>query len=208
MRRAGQLALMQRLAASPSSRTTLLLADRAKRRHAEGLAVRALGGDADHFGNHVAGAFHHHFVADLQAEAFDLVLIVERGARDGDAADLDGLEVGHRREGSGAAHLDLNALHGGDGLARGVLVGDGPAGCLGGEAEPALLIHGIDLDDDAIDFVRQFSRLAFPVGAEGHHFVDGVAELDLRLTLKPIWRSSSSDSQWLSKAGRPSVSRK
>ena len=63
----------------------------------------------------------------------------------------------------------------GGGLARGILVGDGPTRRLGGESEAALLLHGIDLDDHAIDFVRQVFALGFPVGAEGEHVVDGVA---------------------------------
>ena len=162
----------------------LAAADGAMGGHAERLPVRALGGDADHFGNDVAGAFDHHLVADLQAEALDLILVVERGAGDGDAADLHGFEVGDRGQGSGAAHLDLNGFHRGGGLSRGVLVGDGPAGSFGGEAELALLLHGIHLDDDAIDFVRQLFALGFPGIAELDDFVDGAADFAVRVDLE------------------------
>ena len=161
-RRAGQLALMQRLAASPSSRTILPPQTGQCVGMRKGFAVRALGGHAHDLGDDVAGAFDHHLVADLQAEALDLVLVVQRGAGDGDAADLDGLEVGDRGERAGAAHLHLDVFDRGGGLARGVLVGDGPARRFGGEAELALLVDGIDLDDDAVDFVGQVLALGLP----------------------------------------------
>src|ERR1017187_7512669 len=127
LRRAGQLALMQRLAGSPGLRTTMPPQTGTLGREAESFAVRTPGGDADDFGDDVAGAFDHDLVADLEAEALDLILVVERGAGDDDAADFDGLEACHGGEGSGTAHLDLNGFDRSGGLSRGVLVGNGPA---------------------------------------------------------------------------------
>ena len=112
--RAGQLVLMQRLAASPSSRTTVAAAHRALLRHAERLAVGALRLHAHHFGDHVAAALDHHRVADLQAQPLDFVFVVQRGARNRDAAHLHRLQMRHRRERAGAAHLHLDVLDHGD----------------------------------------------------------------------------------------------
>ena len=51
----------------------------------------------------------------------------------------------------------------GDGLARGVLVGDGPAGRLGREAELALLGDGVHLHHHAVDLVGQAVAPALPL---------------------------------------------
>ena len=68
----------------------------------------------------------------------------------------------HRRERAGASHLHLDALDRRGGLPRRVLVGDRPARRLGGIAELALLVDGIDLDDDAVDLVRQLVAARSP----------------------------------------------
>src|ERR1019366_5596741 len=70
------------------------------------------------------------------------------------------------------------------GLPRGVLVGDGPAGSFGGEAELTLLFHGIDLDHYAVDVVRQSFALAFPGITEIEDFVDGAADSAVRVDLE------------------------
>ena len=50
------------------------------------------------FGDDVPAAFDRDEVADLYAEAFDLIGVVECGARDGCAADEDGSECGDGRD--------------------------------------------------------------------------------------------------------------
>jgi hypothetical protein len=62
---------------------------------AERLSVRALGGNANDFGDDVAGAFHYYLIADLETQALNLVLVMQRGAGDGDAPDFHGLETRH-----------------------------------------------------------------------------------------------------------------
>ena len=208
-RRAGQLALMQRLAALALLAHHLAAAHGTVRRQAEGLAVRALGRDADDFGNDVAGALHHHLVANLQAEALDLILVVERGAGNRNAAHFHRSQMGHRCQRSGAAHLHLDGFHRGGSLARRILISDGPARRFGGEAELALLLHRIHLHDDAVDFVRQAFALAPPRYSQSSMTSSMVRQILLcGLTLKPRCRSSSSEPQWVSNAGLPSISRK
>ena len=51
---------------------------------------------ADDLRDHVAGPLHHHPVAGADVLAGDLVLVVEGRAGDGDAADVDRLQLGHR----------------------------------------------------------------------------------------------------------------
>ena len=146
-------------------------ADRAMFGHAERPALAALAHDAHHFRNHVAAAFHQHTIADLDSQPLDFVFVVQRGARDGDAADVDGLQVRHRRQRAGAAHLHFDIFDHGLGLLRGEFEGDGPARRFGGPAESSLLRDGIHLDHDAIDFVRQRLALRLPMPVEFQHVV-------------------------------------
>src|SRR4029079_1476972 len=77
--------------------------------------------DTDHLRDHVAGALDHHGVADTKigaiayriavvADALDVILVVQRRIRDDDAADGDRLEPRHRRQRTGAADLDIDAV--------------------------------------------------------------------------------------------------
>ena len=54
--------------------------------------------DADYFRNHVPAALNLYPIADLHAEALDLVHVVKRRARYGRAADRDRLQRSDRRE--------------------------------------------------------------------------------------------------------------
>ena len=136
----------------------------------EGVAARAVGGEddllgaarvlcvfdhGDDFGDDVAAALDLHEVADADAEAGDLVGVVQRGAGDGGAADEDRRERGDRRHLAGAADLEEHAFELRNAGARGEFVGDGPARRFAGEAEAALLRGGVHLDDDAVDLVAE-----------------------------------------------------
>src|SRR6185369_17128089 len=73
--------------------------------------------------------------------------------RDRDAADMDGIELRPRVEGTGPADPDVDLLerrHRGRGRP---LVRTRPAGPLVQRAEPSLLIEVVDLDHDAVDLV-------------------------------------------------------
>ena len=69
----------------------------------------ALGEDrADDLGDHVAGAADDHGVALADVLAAHLVLVVQRGVRDGDAADEHRLEHRERRHLAGAARVNVD----------------------------------------------------------------------------------------------------
>ena len=65
---------------------------------------------ADHLGDDVAGALHQNPIAALHAQPLDLVFVVERRARNRDAADVHRLQPGPRRHRAGAADVYLDAL--------------------------------------------------------------------------------------------------
>ena len=150
-------------------------ANRALLRHLEWAPWVTLPDDAHHFRNHVATAFHQHFVADFDAQPGDFVLIVQRGSRHGDAADRHGPEVRYRRQCARPAHLHADVLDDGGRLPCGVLVGDGPTRGFGRPPKLLLRSDGIHLHYDAIDFIRQALAPAFPLPAECKHFVHAVA---------------------------------
>ena len=106
---------------------------------------------ADDLRNHIAGALHHHGVAGADVLARNLVLVVERRAGNGDAADVHRLKLCDRSQRPGAPDRDRDAVEHGLGLLGRELVGDGPAWRAAGGAETLLPIETVDLEDDAVD---------------------------------------------------------
>ena len=96
-------------------------------RHAELLALCALLFDAHDLWNHVARALNHHFVADLETEPLNLVLVMQRGARHRHAAHLDRPQVRHRRQRARAANLHFDRFHRRHRLPRRILIRNRPA---------------------------------------------------------------------------------
>ena len=89
--REGHARFGQRCIASPSGLTTAV-PQSGHARHPERLrAATVLAGRPDDLRDHVAGALHDHVVALADLLAVDVLLVVQRRARDGDAADLDRL---------------------------------------------------------------------------------------------------------------------
>ena len=93
------------------------------------------------------------------ADAFDVVLIVQRGVGHDDAADRHRFEPRHRRQRSGAAHLDVDAVQHGHRLLGRKFVRRRPARAARAEAEPLLQVEPVDLVDDAVDIVGQLRAL-------------------------------------------------
>uniref|UniRef100_A0A0N4ZWK6 Amidase domain-containing protein n=1 Tax=Parastrongyloides trichosuri TaxID=131310 RepID=A0A0N4ZWK6_PARTI len=110
---------------------------------------------ADDLGDDVAGALQDDGVADADVLAGDLVLVVQGGVADHDAADGDGMQAGDGGQGAGAADLDVDAFQNGRGLLRRELVGDGPSRASGDEAEALLPVQTVDLVDHAVDVVAE-----------------------------------------------------
>src|SRR5262252_4989152 len=117
----------------------------------------------DNLGDHIPAAFDLNPVADFYAQALDLVHVVKRGARDSSAANGHRLEPSDGCEFSCSPDLRDDVFDLGDRASRGVLVGDRPARSFASKSEFALERGAVDLNDNAVYFVRQ--RVAFPFPA-------------------------------------------
>ena len=122
-----------------------------------------------HFGDHVSPALDHDPVTDLHAQSLDLILVMQGGAGDGGAADENRCERGYRRELSGAAHLHQDVLNPGNAGARRVFIGNRPARRFAGEAQLVLNGSVVNLDDNAVNLVRQGIALLLPLADEAQH---------------------------------------
>ena len=105
-------------------------------------------------------------VALAHVFAADLVDVVQRGARDGGAGDRHRVELGDRREHTGAAHLDANLAQDGLLFLGRELKGNGPARRAGGKAQVELLLKAVDLYDHTVDVVIQVTAVLERLGAE------------------------------------------
>ena len=72
----------------------------------------------NHLRDHVARALDDHDVALADVLPVDVLLVVERRLRDGDAADLDGLQLSPRVERAGSADADMDLVQLGVGRHR------------------------------------------------------------------------------------------
>ena len=130
--------------------------------HAEGFARLPFLDDFKDVRDDFAGALDKHGVVDVQAEAVDLVHVVERGAGDGDSADLHWLQNGDGGERASATDLDDDVVDDRGFLACRIFVGNGPAWGFRSEAEFVLERGGIHFNDDAIDVGREVFRAWSP----------------------------------------------
>src|SRR5262249_21267441 len=107
----------------------------------------------DNLRNDVAGALDDHRVSDAHVFPRDFVLIMQRGVLHPAAANGHRLELGDRRQRSGAADLDLDVPQDRGRLLGGEFVGDGVARRARDEAQALLQIEPVELIDDAVDVV-------------------------------------------------------
>ena len=126
-----------------------------------------------------------HIIPNADAEAGDLVCVVQRGTGDGGAADEDWRERGYRRYLACTPDLEENVFELGDSGAGGKLVGNGPAGRFAGEAEAALLRGGVYLDDNAVDLITKRVAQSFRLRYEGEHFINGIDGSCVRVDAEP-----------------------
>ena len=161
--RAGQLVLMQRLAASPSARTTSLphtghlCGILNARRCSPSFTTRTTFGitSPERSTSTVSPIFKpsRSISSSLCSVARETVTPL----------DVHRPQVRDGRQRAGAAHLDADILHHGLFLPRRELVGDGPARSFRGPAQPRLLLDRIDFRDHAVDLVRQRIALLLPI---------------------------------------------
>src|ERR1700757_627483 len=139
-------------------------ANRAFVRHLELLFFCSMLDDLEHVRNYFASALDENRIAGVDIEAFDFVHVMEGGLRNGEAADLHGLENRERGEHAGAADADCDLSEERSLLMRCVFICDGPARRFRSEAELVLQADFVNFDHDAIDFIFQFFALRFPCG--------------------------------------------
>ena len=144
-----------------------LAADRAGRGHGPLplAAVARVQHRAQHLRDHLAGALDHHPVADADVQVADVVLVVQGGALDSDAAHLHRRQ--HRVGGdrAGAPHIDDDVEERGDCLLARVFVGQRPARVFAGKAQQLLQSQAVHLDHAAVHLVGQVVAAA----AKGVH---------------------------------------
>ena len=87
-----------------------------------------------------------------------------------------GLQVRHRRQSAGAAHLHLDVDDLGLAWRAAIFEGDGPARRFGGESELPLLRDAVHLEHHAVDLIRQRLAPGFPLAAERQHLLDVAAQ--------------------------------
>jgi len=149
----------------------------------------------DHLRNDVAGALDDDGVADpdiaalaqllaVAADTPDVILVVQRDVLHDDAADANRLQLADRREGAGAADLDLDIPEHGHGALGRKLVRDRPARRARHEAEPFLPVEAVDLVDDAVDVVVEPGPLLLDLAMKGDQLLGGMTELGQRVGLE------------------------
>src|SRR5206468_1437265 len=123
-------------------------------------------------------------LADLLA--VDVLFVVQRRARDRDAADLDRREDRPWVERTGAADADHDLLEPRHRGHRRPLERARPARTLVQRAEPALLVEVVDLDDDAVDLVVELRAPPLPRSARVGDRFDRLEPLGKRVDREAV----------------------
>ncbi|MNO79336.1 hypothetical protein D3C76_705020 [compost metagenome] len=147
--------------------------------HRPGVFRTTLHDHLHHLRNHVTGTADDHRVADHQAQARDFVHVVQRGVGHRDARDLDRFQTRHRRHRPGAADLEFHIEQLGEFFHRREFVGDGPTRLTGAKAQFALGGNAVDLEYDAVDFIRQRTATLTDVAVVIQALGDAVRQFQL-----------------------------
>ncbi len=157
--------------------------------------------------DHVAGPLDHDVVADADVARRDVVGVVERRARDRDAADLDRLQDRERLDDARPPHVVLDVEQTRRRLARRELEGDGPARLGRAEAQHVLVVEPVDLDDDPVDLVVEAVAVGGPPVQNATKSSTSVNVRRWPSVTKPTASSRSSTADW--RSGRsPSTGRR
>ena len=106
---------------------------------------------AQHLRNNLSGLIDKHPVADADILLGDIVLVVQGGIGHGSTRQTHRLQLRLWRQHTGTAHLHHDIPQHRLLRLRRVLVGDGPAGTLGGAAQHIPRRQLVQLDDRAVD---------------------------------------------------------
>src|SRR6185437_817850 len=137
--------------------------------------------NADNLWDDVAGALDDDRVAFANVLALDLILVMQGGAADDDAADRDRLELGNRRQRAAPADLDADLLEQRLRLLRREFMRDRPARRPRDEAQTLFEVEIVHLIDDAVDVVGQRGAFLADAAMKRQELVDAEAELRQRI---------------------------
>ena len=182
-------------------------ADRAARGQLEAPRLRGSFVLHDHHDlrNHVAGALNDDGIAHPHILAIDLVLVVERCARDRDTTDVNRCEACHGRQGARASDLDFDSLDDRRLLLRRKLERDRPTRSARERSEFPLQVEAVYLDDGPIDLDRLIVAAGEQVLVEADYRMGILADPNVRTDLEAPGLQGFDDFELgLRAVGRPS----
>ena len=133
----------------------------------------------EHLRDHVTGAEHDHVLAHADVLARQILLVVQRRLLDRDAGDVDRFEDRVRVQVTEFAGVPADSEQLGDRGRRRELPGDRPAGIAPDDAQPALELELVDLDDDPVDLELERTPPLLPGATLGDDLVLGRQLLDV-----------------------------
>ena len=114
--------------------------------------------------------FYIHHITNVQVEPFNDIGIVQGSTLHHRTGQLDRIEIGHWRNGTGASYLISHHIQSGACPFCLELIGYGPTGRLGRIPQIALLTEGIDLQNDTIRCHRKVLPFHIPIANKLQHF--------------------------------------
>ncbi len=156
-----------------------------------------------HLGNHVPGALDDDDIPYPHVFGSDFILIVQCGARHGDAAHRRRIQHGYGRQHAGASHLDLNVAHTRVYLLRRELERHGEPRRTGRKSQRFLRLQIVLLGYRAVDFhsvgfalLPHFCRIRFHLSRRGAQpsarrhgktiFMEGIHDESATASRRPI----------------------
>src|SRR5579883_953603 len=133
----------------------------------------------DHLRYHLARALHQHPVADAQVFALNIALVVQGGARNRHAANIDRFQFRPGIDGPRAPDIDADTKQARRDLDGRVLEGDCPARVATDGSQFLLLREAIDLDDHTVDLVGQIEAFRLPLLDVLHDLVQILRQHDM-----------------------------
>ena len=146
--------------------------------------VRRASRGATNLWDDLARPLHHHPVADEQALAADVVLVVQGCHPHRGSAHVDRLQDGVWVQAAGAPHVDAYVQQPGDGLGGGELVGYGPSRLPAHVPQALLVVEPVYLHNHAIGPVVQILCVRDPLPIVRLHLLWAAAHDPVRVDLE------------------------